>query len=131
MRVLTLLGVSFLLSACAVEKIGGAEFVVSSIVAGEGELSPRSMSVTDGERATFVATPASGWVLESITGCNGTLDGNTYETARIRADCTIRVTFVEDGGAIMTFLLPDGTVISTNASTIERPFRHQPPTPDR
>ncbi|TRW50171.1 hypothetical protein FM042_04880 [Aliidiomarina halalkaliphila] len=102
------------LAGCAIERVGGPEFVVSSVVAGEGELSPRSMSVRDGSRATFTATPASGWVLQGITGCNGTLEGTIYETGRIRADCTIHVSFEEDSGAIMTYLLSDGTVIATN-----------------
>lgn len=114
MRFLTSIFAVTLLAGCAIERIGGPEFVVSSVVVGEGELSPRSMSVTQGHRATFTATPASGWVLESVTGCNGTLEGNTYVTGRIRADCTIRVTFEEDSGAIMTYAMPDGTVISTN-----------------
>ncbi|RUO35414.1 hypothetical protein [Aliidiomarina sanyensis] len=112
MRFVVMCVVALALMGCEFRRIGGPEFVVSSIVAGEGELSPRSASVRDGTRAEFEASPANGWVLESVTGCNGTLTGNQYVTGRIRNDCTIRVTFVEASGwSSVTLVLPDGTVV--------------------
>ncbi|RUO36004.1 hypothetical protein CWE13_10710 [Aliidiomarina shirensis] len=90
------------LSGCAIEQIDGEEYVVSTVRYGEGEISPASVSVFEGERATLVLTPAEGWVLVRAEGCNGELLGNQFITGRIRANCSVRVWFEQTSALTIT-----------------------------
>lgn len=42
---------------------------------------------------TFTVTPNTGYATASVTGCGGTLLGNTYTTGPITGDCTVSATF--------------------------------------
>ncbi|WP_417909802.1 hypothetical protein [Candidatus Electronema sp. PJ] len=63
-------------------------------VAENGSISPSSPQiVTNDDTATFTITPDYGYFLESVSGCGGSLSGNTYTTAAITANCAITATF--------------------------------------
>lgn len=107
MRLIILaLGV-FFLSSCAIERIDGEEYVVSSVRYGEGTINPASASVMEGERVTMVLTPAEGWVLVRAEGCNGELLGNQFNTGRIRANCSVRVWFEQTSAVTVTLVFSD------------------------
>ncbi|GAB2824669.1 hypothetical protein GCM10027276_29390 [Comamonas piscis] len=38
-------------------------------------------------------TPAAGFLIDTVTGCGGTLSGNVYTTAAVREDCTVTASF--------------------------------------
>ncbi len=60
-----------------------------------GTISPSSRIVNDGLTTTFTITPTpnSDYVISSVAGCGGTLNGNTYTTGPITNDCTVSASF--------------------------------------
>jgi len=58
-----------------------------------GDLSPSSAMVTWGESASFTLTPAASHDIDEVTGCGGTLAGDTYTTAPITGPCTVEASF--------------------------------------
>ncbi|BFL85883.1 hypothetical protein LFREDSHE_43330 [Shewanella baltica] len=70
------------------------QYIASSVSANGGALDPSSQKVESGKSAIFSITADTGFTLEAITGCGGTLNALTYTTAAITADCTITPTFI-------------------------------------
>ncbi len=59
-----------------------------------GSLSPSGPQMIDhGAAASFTVTPDEDHFIASVTGCGGTLNGSTYTTAAIMADCTVTASF--------------------------------------
>lgn len=73
-----------------------------SSVGENGSVSPQSVNVLGGGTATFTLTPGEGYNVSSITGCDGTLEGNTYTTGTINANCAIDVSFALNEYAVAT-----------------------------
>ncbi|MCH1930805.1 ImpA family metalloprotease [Shewanella sp. A25] len=71
-----------------------SQYTASSETSLGGALSPSSQSVDSGKSAQFTVQPESGYVLDSISGCNGTLNGATYTTAAMSGDCNIAAVFI-------------------------------------
>jgi len=81
---------------------GQTTYTVTSSVNGDGgAISPSAaISVRQGATTSFTLTPNSGYI-PSIGGtCGGTLNGNTYTTRAITADCTVEATFTQTSSAI-------------------------------
>ena len=69
-------------------------FLVTSSNSLGGTISPsQPQSVLIGEVTTFTITPDEQYILDTVTGCDGTLLGNTYTTAAITADCQLQAGF--------------------------------------
>jgi hypothetical protein len=51
-------------------------------------------AVANSATTLFTINPTSGFGISSVTGCNGSLDGTSYTTGVITANCTISVTAV-------------------------------------
>ena len=58
-----------------------------------GNISPTSQQVTSGNTTTLSVNPNSGYTINSVTGCNGYLNGNTYYTGAITSSCTVYASF--------------------------------------
>ena len=77
-----------------------ASFVINKYTvtpsAGEhGGISPDTQqSVEHGKTADFTVTPEAGYLIETVEGCGGSLNGNIYTTSAITADCAVTATFV-------------------------------------
>jgi YVTN family beta-propeller protein len=57
---------------------------------GNGSITPFVPQVVEINKvATFTVTPDTGYTIDSVTGCNGTLTGNSYTTEPVTADCTV------------------------------------------
>ncbi len=50
-----------------------------------GTISPASQTVNHGATTTFTVTPDTGYSINSVSGCGGSLSGNTYTTGAITA----------------------------------------------
>ena len=75
-----------------------------------GTLSPSTpQAVTYNHTKVFTVTAALGYHLGSVTGCGGTLSGNTYTTAPVNADCTVAATFAADPRYTLTIAGDVGT----------------------
>ena len=69
-------------------------FKVTPLNTAHGTIAPASQQIVEiNKTASFVVTPDNGYTLISVTGCGGTLTGNSYVTAPVSADCDITTTF--------------------------------------
>jgi hypothetical protein len=61
-----------------------------------GSMSPSTVqTVNTGQTVGFTLTPAKGYTIKSVTGCNGTLNrgSNIYTTGAIFSNCTVTASF--------------------------------------
>ncbi len=92
-------------------------YVVSVSLGDHGSIAPSlSQNVAYGTTTSFTLTPHSGYHIDSVTGCGGTLDGNTYTTAAITADCTVSATFAIDRHTLTVAKTGNGTGTVTGTS---------------
>lgn len=68
-------------------------YAVTASAGNGGSISPGSSSVQSGQTTTFTVNANEGYNIDSVTGCAGTLAGNTYTTGRITANCTVTASF--------------------------------------
>jgi outer membrane protein assembly factor BamB len=61
----------------------------------QGSIEPATpQTVNDGDTTSFTITPVSPpYVIDSVTGCNGTLEADVYTTGPITSDCTVTAVF--------------------------------------
>lgn len=80
--------------ACTVSATFTLNSYTVSVEAGaNGIISPTSASVNHGSTTSFTIAPDTGFEVANIGGCGGTLNGNTYTTGAVTADCTVIATF--------------------------------------
>ncbi len=74
------------------------EFYTVNILADAGgSISPNTeLSIDAGQTQLFEITANTGYAISSVSGCSGSLTGNTYTTAAINANCTVIATFTEN-----------------------------------
>ncbi|MBO9661361.1 hypothetical protein [Dokdonella sp.] len=64
-----------------------------------GRLDPaKPVTVYAGEVRRFDVLVEAGYVVDSVSGCGGSLSGSVYTTAPVGADCTVVASFRSDGG---------------------------------
>lgn len=56
---------------------------------GGGSISPGSLAVVHGQNGQFTVTPDEGYAISSVTGCDGSLSGNSYITGAITSECSV------------------------------------------
>ncbi|WP_138984179.1 InlB B-repeat-containing protein [Alishewanella jeotgali] len=98
-------------------------YVINTIAGNGGTITPASRTVNQGQSATFTVTADSGFTINVVTGCGGSLTGNTYTTGVINANCTVNASFnpisftisatAGEGGTIT----PTSQVVSYGATT--------------
>jgi len=72
-------------------------YTVTPSAGSNGGISPAvPQTVSHGQTRSFTVTPDTGYHIASVTGCGGTLSGNTYTTGTITADCTVSAAFAID-----------------------------------
>ncbi len=69
--------------------------IVTPIVVGSnGSITPNTpQSVAYGGIIAYTLTPNTGYEIDTVTGCGGTLVGNVYTTGPITAACTVSASF--------------------------------------
>ncbi|QBB69386.1 IPTL-CTERM sorting domain-containing protein [Pseudolysobacter antarcticus] len=68
-------------------------WTVSATTTSGGTISPASQLVDSGASAIVIVSPTFGYRITSVSGCGGTLNGNSYTTAAAIADCAITAVF--------------------------------------
>jgi formylglycine-generating enzyme required for sulfatase activity len=69
-------------------------YTVTATAGTNGSITPAgSTTVASGQTKSFTVTPNSGYNIASVTGCGGSLSGNTYTTGAITGDCTVTPNF--------------------------------------
>ena len=88
--------------------------VYATIGNGQGTVSPTTQVVNAGDTAQFSISPDSGWEILSVSGCNGSLNGQTYTTGAINSSCTVTANFGQSVFTVTTNILSgQGTVTPT------------------
>ena len=81
---------------------GGAPAAVASFEAlhkvtttamANGSISPASATIAHNETREFTITPESGYRIDTVSGCDGSLSDNTYTTGPVKAACEVTATF--------------------------------------
>jgi hypothetical protein len=105
-------------SACAVEASFSLNSYAVTATAGEGgSISPGSATVNHGAATSFTVTPEAGYSIASVTGCNGSLSGNTYTTGVITSACSVQASFSLNSYAV-TATAGEGGSISPGSATV-------------
>ncbi|NRQ41433.1 hypothetical protein HRH59_02445 [Rheinheimera sp. YQF-2] len=103
-----------LFTNCAVSATFRALYTVTGAAGVGGSINPATQNVAEGDTAILTVTPDSGYYVNSISGCDGTLDlGTNYTSAAVIANCAVNVTFAERttvfaGGSQSCVILADG-----------------------
>jgi hypothetical protein len=72
-------------------------YTVTATAGTGGSITPTSATVNHGSTASFTVTPATGYTIDSVSGCGGSLSGNTFTTAAITGDCSVSASFRASG----------------------------------
>lgn len=97
-------------------------FTVTPSPGSNGTITPSDPQfAAGGDILEFTVQPDSGYRIETVSGCGGSLSGVTYTTFPISEDCTITATFVE--GAVLYMVEPgagdNGTLTPDEPQTAE------------
>jgi hypothetical protein len=69
--------------------------VVTPVAGAHGSIVPGTpQTVSDGATPSFTVNPDTGYLIDTVSGCGGTLTGIVFMTAPVTADCTVTASFV-------------------------------------
>lgn len=80
-------------STTALDPTATTYTITANSITDGGQISPSSLSVSHGESATFQVTSSPGYLLGSIEGCPGVVEGNRYTIESVMSDCDLDVSF--------------------------------------
>ncbi|KZX00335.1 hypothetical protein JL49_12020, partial [Pseudoalteromonas luteoviolacea] len=69
------------------------QYTVAASASVGGGISPASQLVNHGNTANITVVEDSGYSIDSVTGCAGTLNGGIFTTSAITQNCTVQATF--------------------------------------
>ncbi len=69
-------------------------YVVTATSGSGGSITPSSQTVAEGDTFSFTLTPETGYIIQEISGCNGTLNGYIYTTGVVSGDCNVTASYV-------------------------------------
>ena len=98
---------------------GGVTHTVTPEAGDHGSIAPSTpQTIADGATTTFAITPDAHYAIDSVTGCGGTLDGTSYTTAPITADCTVSASFVAITHIVTPMATAGGSVDPATPQTV-------------
>ncbi len=94
-------------------------YTVTPTAGSNGSVSPSTpQTVNYNETASFTVTPETGYHIALVTGCTGTLNGNTYITGPVAADCTVSATFAINTYTVTPTAGPNGSISPATPQTV-------------
>ncbi len=70
-------------------------YTVTPSAGANGSISPNTPQTVDyGNTTSFTLTPDTGYGIDTVAGCNGSLNGNVYTTGAITGDCAVTASFI-------------------------------------
>ena len=88
-------------------------YTVTGTAGTGGSIDPTSRTVAHSFTTTFTVTPDTGYSIDNVTGCGGTLSGNIYTTGLITGACTVNALFVPNEYTISIISNPEeGGIVS-------------------
>lgn len=113
---------------CSVEAsfvASAASWIVTPHAGSNGHIAPDTpQTVADGQTTSFTVTPDSHYAIDTVTGCGGHLNGSTYTTGAVTANCTVEATFkaithvVSIGATAGGHVSPDTDQTVTDGDTV-------------
>ena len=98
-------------ASCAVAATFAIDrLTVTASASGNGSITPPSQDVDHDGIATLTVTAAANHHIVSVTGCGGSLSGDTFTTAAITADCAVTATFAIDRFTVTASATGNGTL---------------------
>ena len=95
------------------------QYVVTPVAGPNGSIDPTTpQAINYNETASFAIIPDTGYHIESVTGCEGLLSGNTYTTGLIAGDCTVTATFAAGQYSVTAQMTGSGMEQSGNRSIL-------------
>jgi serine protease len=94
---------------------GPSSFAVTASAGGGGSITPPRASVGNGATATFSVASDEGYIVASVTGCGGTLDGSIFSTGPVTAACTVTASFAANSYSVDTSSGGNGTIEPSEA----------------
>ena len=101
--------------------VGPAEYTVTAETTEGGSIVPDDVQrVIEGTVVSFTVTAHSGYQLDYVTGCDGTLTSDTYTTAPVSQSCTVIASFdrVADPYHVTVSVVNDGGGVSPQDSFV-------------
>lgn len=99
-----------------------SSFVLTSAVnSGVGTIEPITVTVTAGATVEFKLLPATGYILSSVSGCNGALSDNYYRVSNVNSDCVVSANFslILNTYTITTSVNKGGSITPSSKSVLE------------
>lgn len=94
-------------------------FTVTPSAGANGSINPSTpQTVNYNATTSFTVTPNTGYQIASVTGCSGTLSGNTYTTGPITGDCAVTATFAINTYTITASAGSNGSINPSGAVSV-------------
>lgn len=99
---------------------GTPNYTVTANAGAGGAITPATRTVQSGQTTTFTVTPDTGYSINTVSGCNGSLSGNTYTTGTITGACTVTASFslISVNSYTVTATAGEGGSISPASQTV-------------
>jgi len=91
-------------------------YTINTTTSTDGMLNQTTTTIEHGATTTFTLTPPAGYNLASVSGCNGSLNGNQYTTGAVTADCAITAQYKLNTYTINTTTSTGGSLNQTSAT---------------
>lgn len=119
------------LTACSgddkAESAGLTVYTVTPSAGPNGSIGPateqvlwEAWTINQGSTASFTVTPDTGYHIDSVGGtCGGSLEGNTYTTDPITADCTVVASFALNSYTVTPSAEANGSIQPEGTTTVD------------
>jgi hypothetical protein len=94
----------------------GTTYTATAAANTGGSISPPSRSVNIGEKTTFTLSPNTGYKIDSVIGCGGSLSDAIYTTGTMGANCNIQANFSLKSYTVNTSTSTGGSISPPNQS---------------
>lgn len=100
------------------EPVAVVSYTVTATAGTGGSISPASVSVNSGQTTSFTVTATTDYEIDTVSGCNGNLNNNSYTTGAIAANCTVTASFKAVAAAeMLTGVFVDSAVENISYSS--------------
>jgi hypothetical protein len=95
-------------------------YTVTPSAGAGGSIDPSTLqTVNHGSTVHFTLTADTGYHIDSVIGCEGTLAGNLYTTGPITADCSVTATFAIDTFIVSASVSGGNGTVSPASQTVD------------
>src|SRR5262249_43507732 len=93
-------------------------YTVTDTAVANGTITPASQTINYNAMGSLTVTPNTGYHVDTVTGCGGTLSGSTFTTGAVTADCTVTATFAINTYTLTYTAVANGTISGSASQTV-------------